>query len=101
MNTLNRILAEQTVARHEAHEKAMAKSPWIRESVQAYRTSTPEQLAQVEAILRKRGQIKWLHYYVACAIQKCQAITLLVMMSSPALVVGKIRAYDSKILKWH
>jgi hypothetical protein len=26
--------------------------------VQAYRTSTPEQLAQVEAILRKRGQIK-------------------------------------------
>ena len=59
MNTLNRIQAEQAIARHEAHEKAMAKSPWIRESVQAYRSSTPEQLAQVEAILRKRGQIKW------------------------------------------
>ena len=58
MNTLNRIQAEQTIARHEAHEKAMTQSTWIRESVQAYRTSTPEQLAQVEAILRKRGQIK-------------------------------------------
>lgn len=58
MNTLNRILAEQTVARAIAHEKAMTQFPWIRESVQAYRNSTPEQLAQVEAILRKRGQIK-------------------------------------------
>ena len=58
MNTLNRILAEQTLARTIAHEKAMTQFPWIRESVKAYRTSTPEQLAQVEAILRKRGQIK-------------------------------------------
>jgi hypothetical protein len=58
MNTLNRIQAEQEIARHEAHEKAIAKSPWIRESVNAYRNATPEQLAQVEAILRKRGQIK-------------------------------------------
>ena len=58
MNTLNRIQAEQAIARKRAHEKAMAKSPWIRESVQAYRTSTPEQLAKVEAILRKRGQMK-------------------------------------------
>jgi hypothetical protein len=55
MNTLNRILAEQTVARHEAHEKAMAKSPWIRESVQAYRNATPEQIAIVEAIVAKRA----------------------------------------------
>ena len=55
MNTLNRILAEQTVARHEAHEKAMAKSPWIRESVNAYRNATPEQLALVEAIVAKRA----------------------------------------------
>lgn len=53
MNTLNRIKAEQDLARHIAHEKAMAKSPWIRESVQAYRNATPEQLAQAEA-LRKR-----------------------------------------------
>jgi hypothetical protein len=58
MNTLNRIQAEQAIARKIAHEKAMAKSPWIRESVEAYRNATPEQLAQVEAILRKRGQIK-------------------------------------------
>ena len=55
MNTLNRILAEQTVARHEAHEKAMAKSPWIRESVQAFRNATPEQIAMVEAIVAKRA----------------------------------------------
>jgi len=31
MDTLNRIKAEQDLARHEAHEKAMLKSPWIRE----------------------------------------------------------------------
>jgi hypothetical protein len=55
MNTLNRILAEQTIARHEAHEKAMVKSPWIRESVNAYRNATPEQIAQVEALIAKRA----------------------------------------------
>ena len=55
MNTLNRIQAEQAVARHEAHEKAIAKSPWIRESVNAYRNATPEQIAEVEALIAKRG----------------------------------------------
>lgn len=55
MNTLNRIQAEQNLARSIAHEIAIAKSPWIRESVQAFRNATPEQLAQVEAILRSRG----------------------------------------------
>jgi hypothetical protein len=58
MNTLNRILAEQTVARHEAHEKAMAKSPWIRETIQAYRNATPEQIAMAQELLKKRGLIK-------------------------------------------
>jgi hypothetical protein len=53
MDTLNRIQAEQAIARKIAHEKAMAKSPWIRESVQAFRNATPEQLAEVEAY-RKR-----------------------------------------------
>lgn len=53
MDTLNRIKAEQDFARHEAHEKAMLKSPWIRESVQAYRNATPEQLAQAEALRKK------------------------------------------------
>jgi hypothetical protein len=53
MDTLNRIQAEQALARHEAHEKAMLKSPWIRESVQAYRNATPEQLAQAEALRKK------------------------------------------------
>ena len=55
MNTLNRIQAEQAIARKIAHEKAMAKSPWIRESVNAYRNATPEQIAEVEALIAKRG----------------------------------------------
>jgi hypothetical protein len=55
MNTYNRILKEQQERNAIAHEKAMTKSPWIRESVQAFRNATPEQLAQVEAIRLKRG----------------------------------------------
>ncbi len=53
MDTYNRIKAEQDLSRSVAHEKAMEKSPWIRESVQAFRNATPEQLAEVEAY-RKR-----------------------------------------------
>ena len=53
MNTLDRIRLEQQERNAIAHEKAMAKSPWIRESVQAYRNATPEQIAEVEAY-RKR-----------------------------------------------
>jgi hypothetical protein len=55
MDTLNRIQAEQNLARSIAHEKAIAKSPWIRESVNAYRNATPEQIAMVEAIVAKRA----------------------------------------------
>ena len=55
MDTLNRIRQEQQTRYAIEHEKAMAKSPWIRESVQAYRNATPEQLAQIEAIIAKRG----------------------------------------------
>ena len=53
MDTLNRVRAEQQARNGVAHEVAMAKSPWIRESVQAFRNATPEQLAEVEAY-RKR-----------------------------------------------
>ena len=53
MDTLNKVRAEQQERNAIAHEKAMAKSPWIRDSVQAYRNATPEQLAEVEAY-RKR-----------------------------------------------
>jgi hypothetical protein len=56
MNTLERIRKEQQERNAIAHEKAMAKSPWIRESVQAFRNATPEQLAQAEAIRVKRGR---------------------------------------------
>ena len=55
MNTLDTLRAEQQARYAVQHEQAMAKSPWIRESVQAYRTATPEQLAQVEALIAKRG----------------------------------------------
>ena len=55
MDTLNRIRQEQQERNAIAHEKAMVKSPWIRESVQAYRNATPEQLALVEAIVAKRA----------------------------------------------
>jgi hypothetical protein len=53
MDTLNRVRAEQQARYAVQHEQAMAKSPWIRESVQAYRNATPEQIAEVEAY-RKR-----------------------------------------------
>ena len=56
MDTLNRVRAEQQARYAVQHEKAMAKSPWIRESVQAFRNATPEQLAQAEAIRVKRGR---------------------------------------------
>ncbi len=55
MDTLNRIRQEQQERNAIAHEKAMAKSPWIRESVQAYKNATPEQIAMVEAIVAKRA----------------------------------------------
>ena len=53
MDTLNRIKAEQDLARHEAHEKAMLKSPWIRESIEAYRSADEAQIATVEEIRKK------------------------------------------------
>ena len=55
MNTLERIRLEQQERNAIAHEKAMEKSPWIRESVNAYRNATPEQIAMVEAIVAKRA----------------------------------------------
>jgi len=55
MDTLNRIRQEQQERYAIEHEKAMEKSPWIRESVQAFRNATPEQLALVEAIVAKRA----------------------------------------------
>jgi len=65
MNTLNTLsprLEEYRLAQQaryaKEHEANLAKYPWIKESVEAYRNATTEQLAQVEAILRKRGQIK-------------------------------------------
>ncbi len=55
MDTLNRIRAEQQARYAIEHEKAMEKYPWIRESVNAYRNATPEQIAMVEAIVAKRA----------------------------------------------
>jgi hypothetical protein len=53
MDTLNRVRAEQQERNAIALEREMAKRPHIRESVQALRNATPEQLAEVEAY-RKR-----------------------------------------------
>jgi len=36
-------------------KRLLLKSPWIRESVNAYRNATPEQIAQVEALIAKRA----------------------------------------------
>jgi hypothetical protein len=55
MITLDEYRIAQQARYAKEHEIAMAKSPWIRESVEALRNATPEQLAQIEAIVSKRG----------------------------------------------
>ena len=55
MNTLETLREEQQARYAIEHEKAMERSPWIKESVQAYRNATPEQIAMVEAIVAKRA----------------------------------------------
>ena len=54
MNTLEQYRIVQQARYKIEHEADMVKYPWIRESVNAYRNATPEQLAQVEAITSKR-----------------------------------------------
>jgi hypothetical protein len=54
MNTLELLREAQQARYAKEHEANMAKYPWIREATQAYRNATPEQLAQVEAIVAKR-----------------------------------------------
>lgn len=58
MNTMIKIRKAQQERYAIQHELDMEKSPWIRESVSAYRNATPEQIAQVEAIVNKRLGIK-------------------------------------------
>ena len=54
-NTLIEDIRKAQQARYaKEHETTMEMFPWIRESVNAYRNATPEQLAQVEAITSKR-----------------------------------------------
>ena len=55
MNTLEQYRIAQQARYAKEHEANMVKYPWIRESVNAYRNATPEQLAQVEALLAKRN----------------------------------------------
>jgi ferritin-like metal-binding protein YciE len=55
MNTLEQYRIAQQARYAIEHEANMVKYPWIRESINAYRNATPEQLAQVEAMLAKRG----------------------------------------------
>jgi ferritin-like metal-binding protein YciE len=55
MDTLNRIRQEQQARYAKEREANLAKYPWIKESIEAYRNATPEQLAQVEALIAKRA----------------------------------------------
>jgi ferritin-like metal-binding protein YciE len=55
MITLDEYRIAQQARYAKEHEADMVKYPWIRESINAYKNATPEQLAQVEAIVSKRG----------------------------------------------
>jgi ferritin-like metal-binding protein YciE len=55
MITLEEYRIAQQARYAKEHEADMVKYPWIRESINAYKNATPEQLAQVEAIVSKRG----------------------------------------------
>ena len=55
MITLNEIRISQQARYAREHAIAMESFPWIAESINAYRNATPEQLAQIEAIVSKRG----------------------------------------------
>jgi hypothetical protein len=54
MITLDEYRIAQQARYAKEHEADMVKYPWIRESINAYKNATPEQLAQVEAITSKR-----------------------------------------------
>jgi hypothetical protein len=54
MITLEEYRIAQQARYAKEHEADMVKYPWIRESINAYKNATPEQLAQVEAITSKR-----------------------------------------------
>ena len=58
MITFNEVLKAQQERYAKEHEANIEKYPWIREAVNAYRDADEVQIATVEAILRKRGQIK-------------------------------------------
>ena len=45
---INDIATAQQAKYNAKHEAEMVKYPWIRESINAYRNATPEQLAEIE-----------------------------------------------------
>jgi hypothetical protein len=55
MITLEEIRISQQARYAREHAIAMESFPWIAESINAYNNATPEQLAQIEAIVSKRG----------------------------------------------
>jgi hypothetical protein len=54
MITLDEYRIAQQARYAKEHEADMVKYPWIRESINAYKNATPEQLAQVKTITSKR-----------------------------------------------
>ena len=53
---LDALRAQQDAWRNRVHENNMQKSPWIRETVNAWRSLTPEQQAE---LLEKAGNKRW------------------------------------------
>jgi hypothetical protein len=53
---LDALRAQQDAWRKRKHEQDMEKSPWIRETVNAWRNLTPEQQAE---LMEKAGNRLW------------------------------------------
>jgi ClpP class serine protease len=56
MNTLEQVRQVQNEWRERVQQSRLERYTWISETVTAYRNLTPEQLADLEALMVKRGR---------------------------------------------
>lgn len=56
MNTLEQVREVQNEWRERVQQSRLERYTWISETVNAYRNLTPEQLADLEALMVKRGR---------------------------------------------
>jgi ClpP class serine protease len=56
MNTLEQVREIQNEWRERVQQSRLQRYTWISETVTAYRNLTPEQLADLEALMVKRGR---------------------------------------------